>query len=126
VVASAIAPFPTTLAGREKIMMHFFHSAALGLALHITPVVGFNTGNDLWYNCREPSQEILCVSYIQGLIAGLTIYGDKTPLFCAPDQVALGQAEDIVLRYLAAHVERRQEEARWIVVWALRETFPCR
>lgn len=105
--------------------MHFFHSAALGLALHITPVVGINTGNDLWYDCRKPSQELACLGYIQGVIAGITIYGDKTPLFCAPDQVAIGQAEDIVLRYLAAHVERRQEEARWIVVWAFREAFPC-
>jgi Rap1a immunity proteins len=94
-----------------NLAIHFIQSTALGLALHITPVVGLNTGNDLWYDCREPSHKISCLGYIQGVIAGIAIYGDKTPLFCAPDQVALAQAEDIVLRYLAAHVERRQEEA---------------
>jgi hypothetical protein len=103
------------------------HLSPLALSLHVTlGAFGFNTGNDLWYICQDKSQELACLGYIQGLVAGATMYAGVTTPFCMPDGVAVGQAEDIVLSYLAAHPDRRHYDARVIVALALKEAFPCK
>lgn len=72
------------------------------------------------------------VSNIQdaGMFAGYVVavfdFGDEAKLFCSPDSVTVGQATDIVEKYLIDHPEERSEQAFIIAMNALKAAFPCK
>ena len=70
--------------------------------------------------------------YCSGYIAAITdaaawgppwgVYGY---ILCPRDTVTLAQMTDVVVRFLAAHPERRELGAAGLVAQALSEAFPC-
>jgi hypothetical protein len=64
----------------------------------------------------------LYTGYIAGVIAPTSIGG----LFCPPNDITVGQAADIVFKYLDSHTEIRNIQANFLVVKAMTDAYPCK
>jgi hypothetical protein len=91
----------------------------------------FKTGNQLYADCTSEegaSARVYCSGYIAA-IADAAAWGPPWGVFgyiqCPRDTVTLGQMSDVVVRFLAAHPERRALGAAGLVAQALSEAFPC-
>ena len=91
----------------------------------------FETGNGLWRDCgsrTEGDPPGYCLGSVAG-IADAESYeaaNNKTPpRYCHPNDATLGQITDVVRLYLEKHPEERDASAASLVVYALREAFPC-
>lgn len=75
-----------------------------------------------------------CLGYVNGILAMATdttvtlVNSDhRTSLPCAPAEgLTTGQAVRVVLKYLNSHPETLHKPAKSLVVFALREAFPCK
>lgn len=95
---------------------------------------GFTTGNQLLSDCASKEGEAAyyqlqanCVGYIAGVadaLAFLSVSMPEAKLACIPS-IPLGQARDIVVRYLEEHPDKRHLSAGAIAWTALRLAFPC-
>jgi hypothetical protein len=47
-------------------------------------------------------------------------------LFCPPNDITVGQAADIVFKYLDSHPEIRNIQANFLVVKAMTDAYPCK
>jgi Ssp1 endopeptidase immunity protein Rap1a len=84
---------------------------------------GFQTGNDLYEKCISPPKTIesaYCIGYVSGVADTLT---NGT---CIPQTATVGQASDIVVKYLREHPEYRHVPASILAAWALLDAFPCK
>jgi Rap1a immunity proteins len=91
------------------------------------------TGNDLVEYMREqdkhnmghPNPEYFSVGFYSGFVAGAFDAYDSAGMLCYTDQVALGQAEAIVSRYLKANPDKWNLPAVDLIQDALQSAFPC-
>lgn len=85
----------------------------------------FFTGDMLYRYCNQSSES--CTNYIAGVVDALIAVGatQKAPLICLHDRTELGQAVDVIARYLRAHPEKRHGNAASIATIALKHAFPC-
>ena len=69
------------------------------------------------------------MGYLTGLLEAFVIMNDITPelkLFCLPPSgISAGDAKNVVIKWLEAHPARRNEQARILVLYALRDAYPC-
>jgi hypothetical protein len=109
--------------------------AALALTLLTLPSAAFakkdvSSGN-YWHEvCSSPigTREMECLTYLQGFDAAHDVAimgGGATPLYCQPKGVTLGQMQKVVIRYLDQHPDQLHFAFAFLVVRALRESFPC-
>lgn len=92
---------------------------------------GFRTGNDVLAGCQSDRaiEQMYCVGYVDGVVGTLVIAAAsyKVPrLVCVPDGVTTGQTVKVVERFLEAHPEELHKDARFLVYWALIDTWPCK
>jgi hypothetical protein len=99
-----------------KVVLGLFalYSAAVYAGAYIT-------GNFLYDSQKAVGKELLL-----GYVAGIHDSYYDARLFCKPDNVPLGQAVDVVAKYLNDHPEKRHLEAQLLVVVALTEAWPCK
>ena len=69
------------------------------------------------------------MGYLTGLLEAFVMLNDITPeikLFCLPPSgISAGDAKIVVVNWLEAHPGRRKEQARILVMYALRDAYPC-
>ena len=82
----------------------------------------FMDGNDLYGFCASSGS--LCGGYIEAIANAYDPINAYTA--CEPQSMPIGQAVDVVKRYLATHPEQRYKPAWSLVMVALAEAFPCR
>jgi len=64
----------------------------------------------------------LCLGYVAGTFDTL----DALKMTCRPNEVTMGQAQDMITKYLRDHPETRHLNASDLVGAFLAETFPCK
>jgi len=87
----------------------------------------FESGNDLYETCMADRQGA-CSAYVAGIadeISTLQATKSTKPLYCPSPRITLGQARDIVLKYLIDHPEQRDQYAASLASVALWTAFPC-
>ena len=69
------------------------------------------------------------MGYLTGLLEAFVIMNDINPemkLFCLPPPgISAGDAKMVVVKWLEAHPQRHNEQARILVLYALRDAYPC-
>lgn len=87
-------------------------------------------GNTLYSRCKKGPENVefaYCVGYIVGVIDTMDLaQGDKSEILCLPPGVKIGQARDVVEKYLTDHPERRHLPSARLVAEAISKAFPCR
>jgi len=96
-----------------------------GPAVAQTPLIAFETGNDLLEKCR--TQNPMCLGYVSGVIDASQMYqsAGTNRLVCPPTGVTRTQVRDVVVRFLEEHPESRQRAAAVIALSAMGKAFPC-
>jgi hypothetical protein len=87
------------------------------------PAMSEQDGNYLYSKCSDPENTHVgyCLGYIEGVV---DIYrGSK---FYLERNVTLGQAQDIVKRWLANNPQYRHYGAPSLIAGALSQAFPCK
>lgn len=83
-------------------------------------------GNTLFRACEGGAgsfRDGVCVGFVFGVVDMHNAAGLK--MFCVPEGVTGGQLKDIAKKYLAEHPGERHLPASFLVIKALKETFPC-
>lgn len=96
--------------------------AAALLVISTTASAQFVNGNRLLSNIDGSSSAE--TSFAMGYIAGVADALDDE-WFCLPSRINLGQARDIVRRYLVSNPDIRHMHAGALTGLALQEAFPC-
>jgi hypothetical protein len=88
-----------------------------------------------WLTGQSPSEveafmnKAKSMAYVQGMLDLYVVLSHRDPglkIYCVPDEgISIGQAKDIIVKWLNAHPKRMKEEARILVLYALRDAFPC-
>lgn len=89
---------------------------------------GVYTGNQLLDDCEAVNADLsFCLGFIRGAsdLNDLMDVIENRHTFCLPDHVTLGQAKDVVLRYLREHPADRHLPGAALVIGAMRSAFPC-
>lgn len=105
----------------------FVTAMMLAIAQTATASPAFVSGNDLLRMC-EAASRAECYGYVQGVsdVGNLLPVLSKSPLpFCTPDNVTVRQVADIVVKFLVAHPESRNQGAAGLTWVALAQAFPC-
>ena len=106
---------------------------AAPLAMSSSPTLAnYLTGKDLYADCSKPQGSFsqgFCSGYISGVVDAIEYYqvskgAEKS--VCVPKEVSIGQAKEIVMRYLTQHPDQRTNTASSLVWDALRNAFPCK
>lgn len=89
----------------------------------------------LWLTGQSPSEvealmdKARSTAYIQGMLDLYVVLSHRDPglkIYCVPNKsISIGQIKDIIVKWLNAHPKRLKEEARILVLYALRDAFPC-
>ena len=88
----------------------------------------------LWLTGQSPSEvaamnKVRAMAYVQGMLELYVVLSHRDPelkIYCVPDgRISIGQAKDIIIEWLNTHPKRLKEEARILVLYALRDAFPC-
>src|SRR5262245_33983777 len=90
----------------------------------------FIDGNELLERCsaeKESFRATACLAYIEGVIDGANSMASllNRTTSCPPTGVTVGQLEKLVVQYLTAHVEQRQNRAANSVLLGLSQAFHC-
>lgn len=85
-----------------------------------TAFADFYTGNELLERLNDPDRVYLGMGYI----AGVSDLG-AGEYHCAPGEVTLGQARDMVRSYLVSNPSNRHMSAAVLVTFTLMERWPC-
>ena len=104
------------------------------VAIAQQPTTDFSKGNGLLKVCtsdRNVDSDI-CFGYIIGAADGLDLMNDQVKKkcnrrrsFCYPSGVAFGQINDVVINYLKANPDKRQDDSALLVEMALNQAWPC-
>jgi len=117
------------------------------------PAANIKDGNDLLDACRDADKSpdemktqdqlrrsMMCLGYITGVADGIKVatqvneqinekprnLGDWGGLFCAPDEVKVGQVLRVVVKYLRDHPGELHNPSADLIVAALNAAFPCK
>jgi hypothetical protein len=70
------------------------------------------------------------MAYLSGMLDSYVVLSAIEPglkIYCVPEKgIAIGQAKDIIIKWMNAHPDRLKEEARILVLYALKDAFPCK
>ena len=88
-------------------------------------------GNSLLSRCQKKSESGTAFGYCLGYIVGIVdaidlVQGSKSTILCIPSGVKIGQAKDIVEKYLTDHPEGRLRPGAQLDVEAITKASPCR
>jgi hypothetical protein len=83
--------------------------------------VVFDTGNELLSMCNDPTDKRICLGTVSGYYDMLQ-WMDRT---CADRTVTMGQAADVVIKFLRDHPASRHLSAASLASAALMQAFPC-
>jgi hypothetical protein len=93
----------------------------------------FVTGNELFGLCTDSgaASHNFCTGYVEGVVDAILVMNAlKTSGLstgaCLQEKVTVDQVRDVVMQYLTAHPERRQQAAAGEALWALQAGFPCK
>lgn len=95
-----------------------------GFALWPCAAFALLSGNELFQSCeaREGTADNgVCVGYIKGVADTFQIAHQ----FCPPKGAIGEQLNDVVIKYLRDHPEKRHYSASSLVIVALQRAFPC-
>jgi hypothetical protein len=118
-------------------------AVACGLARDARALSVFLSGNDLYSECSTavrppapmPPKYGMCLGYVEGVMDGATVMATfLTPNgayvadreWCEPPGIIVGQAVDVVVRYLGSHPQDRHLTAASLVARALHDAWPCK
>lgn len=82
----------------------------------------------------ENQHAVACIAYAEGVVQGVSqevafshAMTNKEPLrpFCLPDDAENGQLIRVVLKYIRNHPEVAHQSTAFLIVLALKESFPC-
>jgi hypothetical protein len=96
--------------------------------LMMAEVASLQTGNGLLEACTSiPEMQIACIEYVSGVADGASAVQReaRSRSVCIPRDAQLGQMKDVVVNYLQAHPEIRQNHSGELVLDALQRAFPC-
>jgi Rap1a immunity proteins len=93
------------------------------------------TGNDLKDVCNIAARgpkgeglELAKATFCQGFVTALLVVGrslEEPHTFCVPVGVTVGQAIDVVLKYMNDHPSELHRPAEYFVVAAFRDAWRC-
>jgi hypothetical protein len=98
------------------------------------PTTDFSKGNGLLKVCSSDRtvDSDICLGYIVGAADGLDLMNDqvkkkcnRSRSFCYPSGVAFGQIRDVVINYLKANPDKRQDDSALLVELAMNQAWPC-
>lgn len=70
------------------------------------------------------ASEVAKLAYVQGIAdAHATLKGE---LFCVPQNATAGQITDVAKKYLNDHPEDRHLTASSLILFSLKQAFPCK
>lgn len=103
------------------------HRLALAFALALwatSAQAEWMDGNQLEDMCVSTSalDRGLCLSYVMGVLDGARFQAQPLK---TPDGTSAGQVRDVVVRYLANHLEGKAQPARMIIKVAVVEAWPA-
>lgn len=97
--------------------------AVAALTASLSASAFFISGNELYNNMK--SREYIDKMYALGYVAA--VYDSNSgDLFCPPSGVSVGQAQDIVEKFMRDTPSIRNENAAYIAIAALQTVWPCR
>lgn len=81
------------------------------------------SGNEFYNNTTSDDQpyRVRAMAYLNGVVDTLQLMG----AVCSPNNATIGQARDIVVKYLAQNPEHRHDEAAIIITGVLMGAWPC-
>ena len=90
------------------------------------------TGNKFLEWCRGiAAEQGVCLGYVMGLDDGISILQSSetdrsrwSPI-CKPKEVTASQVQDVVIKYLDDHPEKRHEMIAILAIVAMRAAWPC-
>jgi len=105
----------------------------------------FTTGNDLYGMCTSSGEPFMdCIGYVRGVLDAGDYEGDAQGLikelqqgiyspgstiggwrWCEPKGMTLGQAVDVVTKYLRDNPQLRHHGGALLIVKAMHEAWPC-
>jgi hypothetical protein len=85
----------------------------------------FKSGNELLQECTEPPVS-LCFGYIEAVTDALVRNSLNGYEACVPQEVTVGQLQNIVVQYLRQDPRDRHLGAIGLVAHAISNAFPCR
>src|SRR5262245_48367472 len=110
---------------KEKILVACLVVLMAGLTPSLARAITGNTLHE-WCSSRTQSEREWCGAYVNAiadvLVDDNAINGYRA---CIADGVTIGQATDVVTKYLVEHPEDRHLTAPGMVAEAFREAFPC-
>lgn len=101
---------------------------ALIVALLLFPTAaasGFYSGNEIYNMCQGPGKHLGYIAGVWDTLIAMHELDIAPKVFCSSNDVTLGQAGDVVCRYLERHPEKRHLSASSLVGSALLEAWPC-
>ena len=84
---------------------------------------GQTTAQNLQDVCKK--NETTCEMWVDGFLHGLSVPSLYRKLICLPQGVTVGQAKDVIIRHIKAHLGKVQQQAGAAAARALQEAFPC-
>lgn len=89
-----------------------------------------DSGNEFLLVCGNESMLPMVHGYCYGYVFGVMdmfLSADPTyrTLICKPDEVALGQQYNIVLKFIRDHPKEAREQTAVLIPLAITEAFPC-
>lgn len=115
---------------------------SLIVAMYHGSAIAYDTGNDLYAAMQNESERTEALRFIKGVINGSTWAYElgkngtvmQMPIddikrgigICTPNGVSMGQSFDIVRKWLKNTPEYRHADASYLVLIALRASFPCK
>jgi hypothetical protein len=85
---------------------------------------GFLTGNDLYAACNAPEGSS-DRHYCTGIVTGPTDAFLRDGTMCPPGNATVVQIEDVIVKYLRDHPEKRHYTMASEAALALKQAFPC-
>ena len=71
---------------------------------------------------EDPQKQVYCLGYVAGTSDVLNL----TRSVCTPEGIHTSQTLNVIVNYVRAHPERRDEPVSLLAGLALREAFPCK
>lgn len=107
------------------------------LALPAMPAPGISMGNDLRDDCRIAAHppkniegiEVVKASLCYGFVTAFMLIGrslEPPVQFCIPKRVMLGQAIDVLLKYLDDNPRDLHQHSELLTISAFRDAWRCR
>jgi hypothetical protein len=95
-------------------------------ATNLTCAEKYETGNDWLQECTSASagRSTRCLTFVLAIVH-MNAQPEVSTFFCGPKEATIGQARDVIVKYLRDHPERRHLLFARLAIDAMRQAFPC-